>query len=204
MPSAWTRTHWFCGATLLLAQWCCFGAEKCVPTPTGEWRCGKDVTEADAAPLPQVQQRSQPPVMLIDPRRFGEGDVIADAATPDVTAPPEEVPPEVASSQAEARPVNETAAKPPARSTPTHTSKIAPAAGGQFVVQLALASSPRGFDALLKQIGTAARTSQRRQLANGSWVLLIGSFASIDSARLAIPSVIPGAFARDLASLKFK
>jgi septal ring-binding cell division protein DamX len=197
MPSAWIGAQCFCCVTLLVAQWSCHAAEKCVPTAAGEWRCGKDVTEADAAPLPQIQERTQPPVMLIDPRRFGEADSYTDASESEVGTP--------ALNQPEVPPVEKTVTQASARTTSApSTNAVTTASNGNFVVQLAVASSPRGFDALLKQIGAAARTSQRRQLENGNWVLLMGSFSTLDSARLAIPSVVPGAFVRDLASLKFK
>ncbi len=171
-------------------------AERCVPTAEGGWRCGKEVTEADAAPLPERQLRSLPPVMLIDPARFGEGDI-------DTPTPPEaSAEPPVAAVIAEVVEVVS-----PASSTPATAQIPADAnlpAGNNFAVQLAVASSPRGFDALLAKLGTAARTSQRRQLANGSWVLLIGSFNSIAQARTAVPDSVPGAFARDISTLNFR
>lgn len=205
-------------------------SERCVPAADGGWHCGKDVTEADAAPLPERQSRTLPPVMLIDPARFGEGDNVTDAppeasAEAPVSEPPvseapttevaEVTSPEVASPEA-ASP--ETAQMHPASETPA--ARTAPAladqasatpiaeatlpTSGKYVVQLAVASSPRGFDAVLTKLGAAARTSQRRQLTNGSWVLLIGSFDSIAAARNAIPSSVPGAFARDISALNFK
>ena len=205
--------------------------QRCVPAADGKWQCGKDVTEADAAPLPEPQSRSLPPVMLIDPARFGEGDLETDSA-PDVSAaepPVAETPNAQATkvtNQQLATPVTEktltvktpAATEVPATQTPAasttpafpqqprarRTAKPGLAAGANFSVQLALASTPRGFDALLAKLGSAAPNSQRRQLANGSWVLLLGSFDSISAARSAIPSGVGGAFARDLSTLNFR
>ena len=207
--------------------------ERCVPAADGKWQCGKDVTEADAAPLPEPQSRSLPPVMLIDPARFGEGDLETDSA-PDVSAaepPVAETPNAQATkvtNQQLATPVTEktltvktpAATEVPATQTPAASTAPAPAfaqqprarrtakpglaAGANFSVQLALASTPRGFDALLAKLGSAAPNSQRRQLANGSWVLLLGSFDSIAAARNAIPGGVDGAFARDLSTLNFR
>ncbi len=192
-------------------------SERCVPAPDGSWHCGKDVTEADAAPLPERQTRSLPPVMLIDPARFGEGDLETDAVAEEVRVTAAPIP-------TEAKVVNAKTASPaatqipataqalaaitkPAAANQPHTTAIAEAdlaSNGKYSVQLALASTPRGFDALLARLGSAARNSQRRQLANGSWVLLIGSFTSIAQARNAVPSSVPGAFARDISTLNFK
>lgn len=211
-----------CGlrAALLLSLMSAANAEseRCVPAADGSWRCGKDVTEADAAPLPEPQSRSLPPVMLIDPARFGEGDSVIDAppetsaAEPAAAAPTTEVAAEVASPEA-ASPESETMPAAPAAETksaqanePNTVSTVEPSlpVGSNFAVQLAVASSPRGFDALLAKLGAAARNSQRRQLANGAWVLLIGNFDSIAAARNAIPSSVPGAFARDISTLNFR
>ena len=192
--------------------------ERCVPAADGSWHCGKDVTEADAAPLPEPQSRSLPPVMLIDPARFGEGDSVVDAppeasaAEPEAAAPITEVAaevasPEAASPESETMPAVPTAVTTSARTDePSRVSVVEPSlpAGGNFAVQLAVASSPRGFDALLAKLGAAARNSQRRQLANSAWVLLIGNFDSIAAARSAIPSSVPGAFARDISTLNFR
>ena len=176
-------------------------AERCVPAADGGWHCGKEVSEADAAPLPERQSRTLPPVMLIDPARFGEGDIDTDVA------PQAAVPAPVAVEAATAAtPVAEAAevAQPTQVSGATETTAPSPAASGNFVVQLAVARSPRGFDALLAKLGADARNSQRRQLANGSWVLLIGNFNSIAQARSAIPGSLPGAFVRDISTLNFR
>lgn len=195
----------FCSAALLLLTAIAANAEseRCVPAADGSWLCGKDVSEADAAPLPEPESRSLPPVMLIDPARFGEGDVEREL-TPDM---PEAA---IAEESEIAKPA--TAQTPVATTTPAKLEQPSTmptalpelATGGNFAVQLALASSPRGFDALLAKLGSAARNSQRRQLANGSWVLLLGSFNSIVDARNAIPSGVAGAFARDTSTLNFR
>lgn len=189
--------------------------QRCVPAADGKWQCGKYVTEADAAPLPELQSRSLPPVMLIDPARFGEGDLATDAA-PDVSAtesPLAEKSNAQATNVASGEPAapvtvkTHAATQVPATKTPgASTTPFKPSlgAGAKFSVQLALASTPRGFDALLAKLGSAAPNSQRRQLANGSWVLLLGSFDSISAARNAIPGGVDGAFARDLSTLNFR
>ena len=174
--------------------------ERCVPAADGTWHCGRDVTEADAAPLPEPQSRSLPPVMLIDPARFGEGDI-------EIDSPPVTAAESAAAESAEDAPANAPPAVADAEasiSTAQAEMAYAAPASGNYSVQLAVAKSPRGFDALLAKIGPAARNSQRRLLANGSWVLLIGSFNSMAQARDAIPSGIPGAFARDISTLNFK
>ncbi len=142
-------------------------------------------------------------MMLIDPARFGEGDI-------ETELPPDMPEAAIAEASEIAKPA--TAQMPVAaaksasmdeRSTmPTALPELA--TSSNFAVQLALASSPRGFDALLAKLGLAARNSQRRQLANGSWVLLLGSFNSIAQARDAIPSGVDGAFARDTSTLNFR
>ena len=189
-------------------------SERCVPAAEGGWRCGKNVTEADAAPLPERQSRTLPPVMLIDPARFGEGDIDIDtpleapADTPAASAPAAETPSPAAANSATTQILPTAAETLPLAETETSAAPTKPessdVASGNFAVQLAVASSPRGFDALLAKLGAAARTSERRQLANGSWVLLIGRFNSIAQARNAIPSSIPGAFARDISTLNFR
>ena len=184
-------------------------SERCVPAADGSWRCGKDVTEADAAALPEPQSRSLPPVMLIDPARFGEADIEMDSP-PDTSATEPPVPVAAIAEVTEiAKPApvqNPTATTKPAKLEQPSTMPTLPelASGGNFAVQLALASSPRGFDALLAKLGSAGRNSQRRQLVNGSWVLLLGSFNSIAQARDAIPSGVAGAFARDTSTLNFR
>lgn len=179
------------------------GSERCVPAADGGWRCGKEVTEADAAPLPEPQSRSLPPVMLIDPARFGEGDIEMELP-PDMPEAAVAEEPEIAKPAMSQMPA--ATAKPAKLEQPSTMPTAQPelATGGKFSVQLALASSPRGFDALLAKLGPAARNSQRRQLANGSWVLLLGSFNSIADARSGIPSGVAGAFARDTSTLNFR
>ncbi len=179
--------------------------ERCVPAANGTWHCGKNVTEADAAPLPEPQSRSLPPVMLIDPARFGEGDIEIDS--PPVTAAAEPAAESATAESAEDAPANAPPAVADAEASSSNAQAemaYAASVSGNYSVQLAVAKSPRGFDALLAKIGPAARNSQRRLLANGSWVLLIGSFNSMAQARDAIPSGIPGAFARDISTLNFK
>jgi hypothetical protein len=158
-------------------------SERCVPAETGGWHCGVDVQITDAAPLPEPETRSAPPIMLIDPARFGEGDLEDDMTAPDIEA----------------------SAGEPESNLPVAQPTVRAASTSQdgFVVQLARAESPRGFDALLAKIGPAARNSQRRQLRDGSWVLLLGHFDAMASARNAIPSDISGAFARALNDYQF-
>ena len=206
-------------AVLLLALSSVAWAEKerCVPGADGEWRCGTDITDADAAPLPARTERTVPPMLLIDPRRFGEADRIPEAApVSQVSASSEAVEAQVAKSEApEAPKAAEVESKPivvatpaPARApTPVETASasdldFSPPTSG-FAVQLSVASSPRGFGALLAKLGKRPTNFQQRQLRNGTWVLLLGNFPTIEAARAAIPSAIPGAFARNLADLSF-
>lgn len=185
-------------------------SERCVPAADGSWLCGKDVTEDEAAPLPEPQSRSLPPVMLIDPARFGEGDiepppeaqVVGDEETPS-PAKSNPVPVAVAAAAEQPTPPPPVVTHRPDVATPASSAESAPQSG-KFSVQLAVASTPRGFDALLAKLGSAARNSQRRQLATGAWVLLIGNFNSIAAARNAVPRSVPGAFARDISTLNFK
>lgn len=180
--------------------------ERCVAGPDGEWLCGKNITDADAAPLPDRTQRSTPPILLIDPRRFGEMD-----RQPTTAA--NVAPPESALSSEPKTPANQTAVEPetteathaPARATTPAVAPdldFSPPSRG-FAVQLAAASSPRGFGALLAKLGQRGSNFQQRQLRNGTWVLLLGNFPTLEAARAAIPSAVPGAFARNLADLSF-
>lgn len=202
--------------------------ERCVAGVDGEWLCGKNITDADAAPLPAPTQRSTPPILLIDPRRFGEADrvpvssaqsnVSANAATSSNSAEPEPAPKPVTAAATHARaseprtePAKAVAAPAPtAAATPMATNNETPAADldfsaptSGFAVQLAVASTPRGFGALLAKLGERPKNFQQRQLKNGNWVLLLGNFSTLEAARSAIPSAIPGAFARNLADLSF-
>ena len=183
-------------------------SERCVAAADGGWHCGKDVTDVDAAPLPERQSRNLPPVMLIDPARFGEGDIDNDSPPEVADAPNAEAPivevTDAASAKASETPTATEAPTLADRHNSASTAELSRPAAGKFVVQLAVASSPRGFDALLAKLGSNARNSQRRLLANGSWVLLVGSYNSIAQAREAIPSNVPGAFARDISTLNFK
>ena len=201
--------------------------ERCVAGPDGQWRCGKNITDADAAPLPAPSQRITPPVLLIDPRRFGEVDppptkpaqqtaavVGSDAPTPS-TAPETEavsaenseaISPSNAAKTSNASAAAQTGATQatsatPGRATAEAVEFSAPTTG--YAVQLSVASSPRGFGALLAKLGKRTHNFQQRQLRNGNWVLLLGQFQTIEAARAAIPSAIPGAFARNLADLSF-
>ena len=181
-------------------------SERCVAAADGSWNCGKDVTDADAAPLPERQSRSLPPVFLIDPARFGEGDASMDEAPEMPSTPAVEV---TEATESSSNTSDAAVSAPEASAAANGTSSMAStepkqSIGGKFVVQLAVASTPRGFDALLAKLGTAARNSQRRQLTNGTWVLLIGNYNSIAEARVGIPGSVPGAFARDISTLNFR
>lgn len=195
--------------------------ERCVAGPDGEWRCGKNITDADAAPLPARSERSTPPVMLIDPRRFGEVDRVPSAPPPAPTrrsvsasksaestavasgAAQNDPSPELeAPAAAPTKPPAEAVAQTPPTNAPSSDLDFSPPTTG-FAVQLAVASSPRGFASLLAKLGDRPKNFQQRQLKNGNWVLLLGNFSSLEAARSAIPSAIPGAFARNLADLSF-
>jgi septal ring-binding cell division protein DamX len=183
-----------------------FAKERCVPDVNGEWRCGENITAADAAPLPKSENRtSAPPVYLIDPRRFGEAELprarsvaVQSEADANTNATSE-------SAAVESR-NNSVATDTQARTTTTKP--VIPAApisslatGGTFTVQLVLASSTKGFDSLLQQLRIAPNRTRRVALRNGMWALLYGEFSSVEAARGAIPIGANGAFARTIASL---
>jgi septal ring-binding cell division protein DamX len=210
---AHTRRPVFTLALCLALMSIAAAKERCVPDASGAWRCGSEITEADAAPLAKPADSIAPPIMLIDPARFGERDQSSQVSESMVQAELGAAPASNTTPAPKAPTPNvKPAAKPagvvpvqPANSTNTairatnHTDS-----SSGYVVQLALASTPRGFDALLKGLGAGARNSQRRQLKNGTWVLLLGDFATLELARAAIPSASVGAFARAISSLPFR
>jgi septal ring-binding cell division protein DamX len=162
--------------SLLVVKQAC-AKERCVPDAKGEWLCGANITPADAAPLPKPTQSSAPPVLLIDPRRFGEVDRV-----------PLEAPTASPTAAATASTASETSTAPP-KSVQKHSQST-------YTVQLALATSTRGFDALLRKLGIGNAQTRRVKLISGMWALIYGKFDSIEQARRAIPKGAPGAFAR--------
>jgi septal ring-binding cell division protein DamX len=193
-----------------------FAKERCVPDVNGEWRCGENITAADAAPLPKSENRtSAPPVYLIDPRRFGEAELPRARAAAQSRAVDANTNTE-SESAADSGRNNPVATVTQARATTTKavipaapidrsTSSLAEQAtrqtSGAFTVQLALAGSTKGFDALLQQLRIAPNRTRRVALSNGMWALLYGEFDSLEAARSAIPIGANGAFARAVASL---
>lgn len=188
--------------------------ETCVPKAGGGWYCGPEVTAGDAAPLPRAERTSRPPLLLIDPRRFGEyGDESR------VETPVEEIPkasaavPAVVKS-APAQPVSPTpkgkiVTIPAVNAEPgTRVATLADARsdsssrGTSFTVQLAIASSTKGFDKLCSELKLARSSTRELPLKNGSFALLMGVFPTIEAARAAIPKAAKGAFARDIRALE--
>jgi hypothetical protein len=153
--------------------------ERCVPDTNGEWRCGSDITSADAAPLPKPTQSNAPPVLLIDPRRFGEMDRA----------------PSIRSAPGSKDDVQASDAAPTNNETPRRPQDM-PSKGKAYTVQLALATNPIGFDTLVRKLAITPAQTRRLKLANGMWALLYGAFDTIEQARSNIPKGATGAFAR--------
>jgi len=195
--------------------------ETCVPKAGGGWNCGKDVTASDGVPLPRPERTSRPPLLLIDPRRFGENiseRVDAKRANVDQTASegraePAAVVPEVKSTPS----VQESQVRkgdivtiPAVTAEPgTRVATLADArsdsdavVGIGFTVQLAIASSTTGFDKLRSELKLSRSSTRELPLKSGSFALLMGVFPTIEAARAAIPSAAKGAFARDIRALE--
>jgi hypothetical protein len=239
---------------LVFAQRSAAADETCVPKADGGWHCGEHVTASDGAPLPRAERTSRPPLLLIDPARFGEGGVYrADDApataksepikadTETVAESASEMAPENASTPSakpmpatieaavEASPViaAETPAAAAIESKPaqveaplgevvtipeiepgTRVATLADASPGSastgtgFTVQLAIASSTKGFEKLRGELKLSRSSTRELPLKNGSFALLMGVFPSIEAARAAIPKAAKGAFARDIRALE--
>lgn len=243
---------------LAFAQRSLAADETCVPKVGGGWHCGENVTASDGAPLPRAERTSRPPLLLIDPARFGEGgdyrpdDAPATAKSEPIKAGTEttaESAPENASentSENASTPSTEAmpaaieaatefspviAAKTPAaaaiESKPaqvdaplgkvvtipeiepgTRVATLADASpsrantGTGFTVQLAIASSTKGFDKLRTELKLSRSSTRELPLKNGSFALLMGVFPTIEAARAAIPKAAKGAFARDIRALE--
>lgn len=151
------------------------GKERCVPKSAEEWLCGENVTEADAVPVARTTDASQPPAFLRAPG--GNFDAPPETATTPAPRPEE----------------------PDSTSSTVSDATATPAA--DYAVQLALASSARGFPALIQKLGLSAAQTQTLTLRDGRVVLLLGGFDSLDAARAAIPAGAQGAFARAVREL---
>lgn len=197
--------------------------ETCVPKAGGGWYCGPEVTAGDAAPLPRAERTSRPPLLLIDPRRFGEyGDesrvetpveetpkasaaapaLVKSAAVPAVvkSAPAQPVSPTPKGKIVTIPAVN---AEPGTRvATLADARSDSSSRGTSFTVQLAIASSTKGFDKLCSELKLARSSTRELPLKNGSFALLMGVFPTIEAARAAIPKAAKGAFARDIRALE--
>ncbi len=202
----------------ILLSHAAFADETCVAKSGGGWNCGKDVTASDGAPLPRAQRTSRPPLLLIDPRRFGEGDEepAVEAPKPPVAepiaAPPVAVVEPIKVTQPDkptepvkvSQPVGKVVTIPAINDAQnTRVATLADVqSGGAFTVQLALASSTKGFDKLRAELKLSRANTRELPLKNGSWALLLGVFPSIEAARKAIPAGAKGAFAREIRLLE--
>jgi hypothetical protein len=178
-----SHLHLLC-LTLLIsaAQSAAAAKETCVPNTEGGWRCGREISKADAAPLPKTERTSRPPLLLIDPRRFSPSPNVSTAAAP--------VPNAVDS------PAEVSAVSAPVQPTSAAGVDEAAAASGAFTVQLARARSNSGFLPLQQRLGLRDSDVRKVQLQNGDWLFLFGQFDSLAAARAAIPKGATGAFAR--------
>ena len=243
---------------LAFAQRIAAADETCVPKVGGGWHCGEHVTASDGAPLPRAERTSRPPLLLIDPARFGEGgdyrpddapataksepikadtETVAesasenstDMASENVSAPSTEPVSPAVEAAVEFSPViaAETPAAAAIESKPaqaqaphgevvtipeiepgTRVATLADASpsranmGTGFTVQLATASSTKGFDKLRIELKLSRISTRELPLKNGSFALLMGVFPTIEAARAAIPKAAKGAFARDIRALE--
>jgi septal ring-binding cell division protein DamX len=181
-----SHLHLLC-LTLLIsaAQSAAAAKETCVPNTEGGWRCGREISKADAAPLPKTERTSRPPLLLIDPRRFSTNPNVSAAAAPVPNAV--DSPTEVSAASTVSAPLQ-----------PTSAAGVdeAAAASGAFTVQLARAQSNSGFLPLQQRLGLRDSDVRKVQLQNGDWLFLFGQFDSLAAARAAIPKGATGAFAR--------
>lgn len=182
---------------LLLLGSFAHGKETCVPAEGGTgWTCGADAAALSSGAVPVRRERSMPPLLLIDPRRFDEGfdEVIA---------------PEASSPVATDQPPASTTEKPTPSTVPSARA-VTPAvaatslpnkAGGRFALQLAATSSPDKFPALLRKLRLDPARARTVRLNEQVWLLLYGDYPDAAAARAAIPKDAAGAWARDLATL---
>jgi len=192
--------------------------ETCVPKAGGGWNCGKDVTASDGAPLPRAERTSRPPLLLIDPRRFGEN--ISESAATDTVDEAQTAYEQPTESAAE---VKSTPAVPAGQvkkgdvvaipavnaETGTRVATLADARSDSdaaisrgFTVQLAVASTTKGFDKLRSELKLSRSSTRELPLKSGNFALLMGVFPTIEAARAAIPSAAKGAFARSIVTLE--
>jgi hypothetical protein len=164
-----------CGPLLLglclLCSTAAMAYETCVPKAGGGWLCGANVTQADAAPIVRKAEASRPPILLIDPNKFGqiENNAIAPMTAVGV----------IAAENAQAPLANPTAQ-----------------AGGGYTLQLARASAQKGFAPLLQRLKLNPKQARIVPAPGGSFLLLYGNYQSLEAARAAIPAGAKGAFAR--------
>ena len=213
------NAYWTCLCVGLLGislSHAAFADETCVAKSGGGWKCGENVTAGDGAPLPRTQRTSRPPLLLIDPRRFGEGGRSVEAPQAPVAKSIESAPVPLGKRMEVKQPIEPKkqvdVSKPvgkvvtiPALNADQNT-RIATLAdtqaSGAFTVQLALASSNKGFDKLRAELKLSRGGTRELPLKNGSWALLMGVFPTIEAARKAIPAAAKGAFAREIRVLE--
>lgn len=148
----------------------------CVPGADRRWVCGtesemRERTRDLPVQLPAPPPAPLPPVLLIDPERL-LGPMADEARGPADDA-----------GIADAARADASPAGGPAAEAATPASANRPA--GSHVWQLARASSPAGFAALLRARGIDPDDTRTLQTRRGDWLLLYGDFADIDSARAA-------------------
>jgi hypothetical protein len=155
----------------LLSSTAAIAYETCVPKAGGGWLCGANVTQADAAPIVRKAEASRPPVLLVDPNKFGqvESSAIAPMTAADV----------IAVNNAETPVANPTAQ-----------------AGAGYTVQLARANTQKGFAPLLQRLKLSPKQARIVPAPGGGFLLLYGNYPSLEAARTAIPAGASGAFAR--------
>jgi septal ring-binding cell division protein DamX len=156
---------------------------------------------------------SAPPLLLIDPQRFrlDQTGGMAMAAEPAAPTPAPEPEPEPVTERASAPPPPvPVPADPPvlAIGQPTGGTEGNPEFSaltpGQYTVQLAAASMPDGFGALLQRLGAPGPSWQLRLNRGGQtlWVLVLGVFPDAASARAAVPAGASGAFPKPVVQLQ--
>lgn len=195
----------------------------CVPAAGGGWACGDEDAPPAPAALPVASTSvpaSAPPLLLIDPKRFrldGQDSALAAAPAP----APAPAPPPPAEPAPAPEPAPEPYREPTERAVAVPVAQAAVATDGtrgqlggnaefatlspdQYTVQLAAASSPAGFPALLQRLGVALPVWQLRVQRGDRqlWLLALGSFADAGSARAAAPAAVAGAFPKPVAQLQ--
>ena len=169
------------------------GKQVCVPAEGGTgWTCGTDAAALSSGAVPARRERSMPPLLLIDPRRFDEG--FNEVSAPETALPAAVKQPSAAATLAPA-------VTRLARASAASASQASTRAGGRFSLQLAATNSPDNFPALLRKFRLDPTKARTVRSSEQVWLLLYGDFPDAATARAAIPKNATGAWARDLATL---